>query len=262
MKKFLICALILGALVAGWQYAVYHLGFYLDLDPDAPVTAAFRAHGNTLVQETVAGTQPVIVRGVQVSSSMPAHFAADFAPDEADYLRWMTAIGEMGANTVRAASIMDDDFYNALYTYNTTHDTPLYLIQGTTVPDAVNYGAGSAADDAFAGKLTQDGMDLVDIIHGRKRIAMRTDGGGTGRYTHDLSPWVLAFLVGDGWGTDVLAYTDHQADRRTSYQGEYFSTTADATAFEAVLAQVMDTITGYESKKYKAQRPIGFANSP
>lgn len=262
MKKFLICALLLGALFAGWQYAVYHLGFHIDLDPDAPVTAVFRAEGDTFVRETAAGPEPVIVRGVQVSSSMPAHFAADFAPEEGDYLRWLTAIGEMGANTVRAASIMDDDFYNALYTYNTTHADPLYLIQGTSVPDAVNYGAGSAADDAFAGKLTQDGMDLVDILHGRKRITMRTDGGGTGRYTHDLSPWVLGYLVGDGWGADVLAYTDHEAGRRTAYQGEYFSTASDATAFEAVLAQVMDTITGYESKKYKVQRPIGFANSP
>ena len=58
------------------------------------------------------------------------------------------------------------------------------------------------------------------------------------------------------------AYTDHNIIRSQSYQGTYFTTRDDATAFEAMLAQVMDEVTLYESKKYKTQRPIGFINDP
>ena len=44
----------------------------------------------------------------------------------------------MGANTLKAAGIMDDTFYEAFGEYNSRAEKPLYLLQGILVQDSVN----------------------------------------------------------------------------------------------------------------------------
>lgn len=262
MKKFLTGAVLAMFVLLGVWYAVYHHGFYLNLHPNAPVSAAFRTEDGQLLRQGDDGEwEPFVLRGVDVSASMPGRYATEFAPEESDYLRWFEAIGEMGANTVRAYTVMDDDFYNALYTYNTSHAAPLYLLQGIQVSDAANQGKADAYDDKFLNRLLKDGRDVVDIIHGRKNIVLN-EMRGSGRYRRDLSPWVVGYLVGQEWNSETIAYTNHSAVHPAAYQGKYFETGADATPFEAMLAQVMDTITGYESDKYKTQRLVAFINDP
>ncbi len=62
-----------------------------------------------------------------------------------------------------------------------------------------------------------------------------------------------------------MAYTDetykNNADY-TQYKGEYMYTAEGASAFEAMLAGIGDTVLRYESKKYKQQRLIAFSNHP
>lgn len=262
MKKFLIAALTLLAVFCGGWYGIFQSGFYLDLRPDAPVSAAFRTEGKELLrQNKEGGWEPFLIRGVDVSSSLPGHYAAEFAPEEEDYLRWLTAIGEMGANTVRVNTIMDEDFYNAVYSYNSASQEPLFLMQGIQVSDAANQGKEDAYHEDFLGRLLEDGKTAVDVIHGRRVIAS-SEMSGTGNYRQDISPWVIGYLVGQEWNADTVAYTDHSLARTGEYQGFYFQTGEDATAFEAMLAQVMDTLVGYESDKYKVQRPIGFICDP
>lgn len=262
MRRFLIAAVaLLVAALGGW-YAVYHYGFYLDLHPDAPVTALFRSEGTQLLRRTEdGGWVPFAIRGVDVSASLPGRYATEFAAEEADYLRWFEAIGAMGANTLRAYTVMDDDFYNALHAYNTAHPEPLYLLQGIQVSDAANDGKADAYGDDFLGALLRDGRNVVDIIHGRKSISANSLQG-SGLYRRDLSPWTVGYLVGQTWNSETIAYTDHSAIRPTSFAGTYFTTAPEATAFEALLARVMDETTAYESAKYKTQRLIAFINDP
>lgn len=262
MKKFLIGAILLLFVGLCFNYAVFHVGFYLDWQPDAPVTAPFRTEQKQLLRVKDDGTyEPFRLRGVDISASLPGHYATSFAATEDDYLRWFEAIADMGANALRATNVMDDAFYNALYTYNTTHPEPLYLLQGTSVSDYANNNAKDAYHDDFLAALLEDGKDLVDIIHGRKTIPLN-EMRGSGLYRRDISSWVVGFVIGTEWVSDTVAYTDHNIIRSQSYQGTYFTTRDDATAFEAMLAQVMDEVTLYESKKYKTQRPIGFINDP
>lgn len=262
MRRFLIIGITLGLLAFSAYYASSRLGFYVHIRPAEPAKAVFRASGRALERRTQDGTwEALVLRGVDLYSSMPECYATDFAPEYRDYLRWMTAIGEMGANAVRALNVMDDDFYHALYAYNTSHEQPLYLLQGTTIPDMANYGEGDAYQSGFQGQLMRDGMTLVDIVHGRKVI----DAGGTGGsgvYRWDLSEWVLGYLVGSEWSEDTIAYTNHHAAYSGAYSGRFFRTAEDAQPFEAMLAEIMDTITGYESDKYGEQRPIAFINDP
>lgn len=261
MKKFLMAAIILGILGFGFYYAAMYKGFYIDFYPDAPVVVGFAADGKKMIQYNGTEISEFTIQGVDVTASMPEHSATDFAADTSDYLRWFEAIGEMGANTIRALNIMDDDFYNALYTYNTSHEKPLYLLQAITLPDEVNYGGGDAWRDDYFGRFLSDGMKLVDIVHGR-RILPKGQMSGSGSYRKDISPWVIGYLIGTEWNEDTIAYTNERKLYSGAYNGTYFSTGENATAFEAMLAEVMDRIMAYESKKYKEQRMIGFINEP
>lgn len=261
MKRFVAAAVLLLAIGIGAYWAIFYGGFYLRFRERAAMDVPFRAEGTQLQARNGQDYVPLILRGVDVSASLPGHYATAYDTGEEDYLRWFEAIGDMGANAVRATSIMNDDFYNALYAYNTSHDQPLYLLQGTSVSDAVGDGSKDAYTSGFLDSLLEDGKALVDIIHGRKDLpAVGIRSGGI--YRRDISPWVVGFLIGTEWYSDTISYTDHSTIRSGTYQGTYFQTVADATPFEAAMAHVMDEITAYETDKYSAQRPIGFLCDP
>lgn len=261
MKRFVAVAVLLLAIGIGAYWAVFYGGFYLRVGKHHEVDVPFRAEETELQSWTGQDYIPLILRGVDVSASLPGHYATAYDAGEEDYLRWFEAIGDMGANAVRATSIMNDDFYNALYTYNTSRSQPLYLLQGTSVSDAVGDGSKDAYTSGFLDSLLEDGKSLVDIIHGRKDLpAVGIRSGGI--YRRDISPWVVGFLIGTEWYSDTISYTDHSTIRSGVYQGTYLQTTAEATPFEAAMARVMDEITAYETDKYNAQRPAGFLCDP
>lgn len=261
MKRFVAAAVLLLAIGIGSYWAVFYGGYYLRFGERGEVDVPFRAEGTAFQAWNGQDYIPLVLRGVDVSASLPGHYATAYDAGEDDYLRWFEAIGDMGANAVRAANIMNDDFYNALYTYNTSHDRTLYLLQGASVDDAVGNGSKDAYTSSFLDSLLEDGKSLVDIIHGRKDLpAAGTRSGGV--YRRDVSPWVAGFLIGTEWYADTISYTDHSAIRSGVYQGAYFQTTAEATPFEAAMARIMDEITAYETDKYSAQRPVGFICDP
>lgn len=263
MKRFFIVVALLIALAVGGYYGWFVLGLYLP-SPDCDDPAVpFATEGTTyqVLDPATGRYRELVVRGVDLLSSMPGAYATSYAPTENDYLRWLELIGAMGANTVRVVAVMDDDFYNALYTYNTTHAAPLYLIQGLSVADAAGNGANDAYDESFLDTLIDTAKTAVDVVHGRRDLPpVGTQGSGI--YRKDVSTWVAGYLVGTEWFSDTIAYTDHNTARPSSFAGEYFSTTADATAFEAMLAQVMDAMASYETNKYGVQRPVGMLTAP
>ncbi len=264
MKKFIIAACVLVLLLLAGLYAVYYKGFYLNWNPDAPVTVSFRTNDDGLLCLEDGEWKSFEVRGVDLSASLPGEAATDFAADREDYLRWLEKISELGANTVRVYTIMDSDFYEAFYQFNTEKESPLYLLQGLQVSDRANYGSEDAYDEDFRELLIQSGQTAVDVIHGRRLITSEGAGNlsGTGIYRRDISRWVMGYLVGNEWDSGNIAYTDNSTLHPGSYQGTYFTTEPDAGRFEAMLAEVMDRITEYETTKYKTQRLISFINDP
>ena len=261
MRRFIIIVCILVALGGGLLYAVYYEGFYLNLHPGAPVSADFRTLGGEIQHLADGRWETLEIRGVAVSSSLPGEPAMDFAAGSEDYLRWFESIAALGANTVRVYTIMDSDFYEAFYQFNTESGSTLYLLQGLQVSDAANYGAADAYDSEFRELLIQNGQAAVDVIHGRRHIALG-DTSGTGIYRWDVSPWVLGYLVGSEWDSGNIAYTNNSTLHPLSYEGTYFATVPEANRFEVLMAEIMDRITQYESDKYKTQRLIAFVNDP
>lgn len=258
MKKTVIVLLVVFAALIALQ-----LGVFYGLDPFGilsarrPAAAAFHTRDGQFCVE--GEDKPLLIRGVLMDSCLPGHYSKDFAVDEDRYLSWMDQISEMGANTISVYFMMDPDFYNALYRYNISRETPLYLIQGVAVPD---YNRNNAKDawEGFYEKLLSDAKNTVDAVHGNKILTLgRVQASGN--YIRDVSPWTIGYLLGSEWEPYTLAYTDNKADNPVSYSGEYLKTAPGATRTETMFAQLMDEVMGYEARRYGLQRPVGFSNA-
>lgn len=261
MKKFLISIFIIAGIILGLDYGVYYKGFYLKERENGSLTVKVRTNGQMIEYQNSEGNYEVLpIKGVDLTSSMPGHYMTDYAINEETYLRWFKWIQEMGANTIRIPNIMDDAFYQALYNYNTQNDLPLYILQGISITEYANNNREDAYSEAFYQQLKEIGRAAVDVIHGKKRIIINK-GSGSGHYNKDVSQWVLGYTLATNWNIDTIAYTNHKG-YDTVYKGKYIQTTNEATAFEAMLAKVMDQIIEYESQKYGTQRLLSFMNSP
>ena len=265
MKKFITAACAVILLLFAAYYAYYHMGVYIDLHPDAPVTTFMKTDEDTIYMERDGEYVPFEIRGVNLGAGIPGKWATDYAIDEETYLRWFACIQELGANTIRVYTILQDDFYNAFYAYNTAREEageePLWLIHGVWVNDYVQFSHRDAYDDDFLQAFLEDSRTLVDVLHGKKNLSLGR-GLGSGSYRKDVSPWVIGYILGVEWEDVTVAYTNHKYPEHSDYQGTYMVTTADATPFEAMLAQVGDNIIGYETSRYKQQRLVAFSNWP
>lgn len=262
MKKFLVFIGALAVCLIGIYSAVFYGGFYLDLQPDKSVEVMVKTDKKTIFVLNQDGNfEPFQIKGVNLPSSIPGHPSSDFAIDKDTWLRWFSLIQEMGANTIRIYTIYDDAFYDALYQFNTAQREPLYLLQGLQVSDHANHSKADAYGSEFYTALKQDSLDAIDVVHGRKNILLNSRKG-SGSYRRDISPWVLGYVLGNEWKAGTVAYTNHNRKNLSSYTGTYFFTSEEATAFEAMLARILDEMVIYESGKYKTQRLLSFQNDP
>ena len=261
MKKFILAVAALLLLYLAWDIAYYRLGFYVDFHPQEPVTTFVTADEERIYLDQGEGKEPFTIKGVNIGAGIPGEWATDYAIDEETYLRWFEMIQEMGANTIRVYTILNDDFYNAFYEFNKGNENPLWLIHGVWVNDYVQNSHRDAYDAEFQETLIKDCRTVVDILHGNKKI-MLGEGTGSGSYRKDVSPWVIGYILGVEWEDVTVTYTNHKYEGLEPYQGTYMSVSAEASPFESMLAEVGDSIIEYESKKYKQQRLIAFSNWP
>lgn len=264
MKKYIIAVSVVILLFLAADFAWFRLGWYIDFNPDKPVTAFVKTDGEHIVINKDGKDEEFFIKGVNIGSSLPGKWSTEYPIDEETYLRWFRQIQDMGANTVRIYSVYSDDFYNAFYKYNKDNPNPLWLIQGVRIDDYTLNNRTSALDESFIGQLTENAIIAVDVIHGRRKLTLSKNGVyGQGVYTKDVSQWVIGYIIGDNWEPTTVSYTNemhNHLDEWTSYQGEYMSAKEGSKPFEVVLAKVGDEVLRYESRKYKTQRLIAFSN--
>jgi hypothetical protein len=261
LKKFIIICVSILLLYFIGDYLYYNKGIYISFSTDKTVTSFTKTEGKKIYVDHGIGKgfEEFQIKGVDMGVGIPGYFATDYAIDKATYLRWFTLIQEMGANTVRVYTILDDTFYDAVSEYNTGNENPLYIIHGLWVNDYVQNSRVDAYDESFLDQMIEDSRLLVDVIHGNRKLELGR-GHGSGSYTKDISPWVIGYILGVEWEDLTVAYTDRMQKDKNIYIGNYFSTTVDASPFEAMLAQVGDKIIAYESDRYKQQRLVAFSN--
>lgn len=259
MKKFIlscICVLFFCLLV---NHLHYGRGVYFSRVEQEPASLAV-CKDKQIYVKTDGALEQLEIRGVDMGAGFPGHFATDYGISKEQYLRWFKQIQDMGANTVRVYTILGSSFYDAFYEYNEAAETPLYLLHGLWVNDYIQYSHRDAFDPEFLETAKRDGKTVVDILHGKRNVSLG-NGYGSGIYRRDISPWVLGYILGVEWEDTTVAYTNHmQAGKK--YHGTYMYTSSEAAPFEAMLAELGDSVIEYESIRYGQQRLVAFSNWP
>lgn len=265
--------MLLTALVAGWgpfakkgaMQSVYDPyptpAKTITADPNTTVTLNARTNGNYFYLDKNGTWICTFLKGVNMGLTLPTTDLSNPNIPYDTYMEWFAQIAAMHANTVKVYTVMNPDFYNALYDYDKKHATnPLYLLQGiwfnendmTAVGDA--YGAG--------GKIVQEfkraAHETVDIVHGNSRD---TSYGTLENavYAKDVSSYTVGFVMGLEWTSDFVIATNKNHPRQNTYQGSYLQTQG-ASPFEAFLCEEGDALIDYETTHYHAQHPVAFLN--
>lgn len=216
-----------------------------------------RTHGDRFEVRTARGWEPFYIKGINLGAALPGRHPSEF-PDSATYARWIEGMAAMGANTVRVYTIHPPHFYGALHDWNRRHpDAPLWVIHGVwaELPPGDDF-----ADPAWEGEFFREMRRVVDLLHGRADIPVRPGHAG-GAYTADVSPWVLAYIIGREWEPfSVVAFNALHPEMR-GFRGR-FLTVRGGTPMDAWLGEASEHIVAYETDTYRAQRPVAYTNWP
>lgn len=206
---------------------------------------------------TARGWEPFYIKGVNLGAALPGRHPSQF-PDSATYVRWIEQIAGMGANTVRVYTIHPPHFYGALYDWNRRHpDAPLWVIHGVwaELPPEDDF-----AHPQWEGEFFGEMRHVVDLLHGRADLPVRP-GQASGSYTADVSPWVLAYIIGREWESHSVVAFNRRRPELQGFRGR-FLTVQGGTPMDAWLGKACEHIVAYETDTYRAQRPVAYTNWP
>lgn len=263
MKKYIVIVSLMIAALFAFDYAYYHLGWYISIGEKQPEIFVKTEDEKILIKQNGEFTE-FEIRGVNLGSSIPGQWSSDYAIDEKTYLKWFKQMSDMGANTIRVYGVQTEAFYKAFYSYNQNNKKPLYLLQGVVVNDYMLFSHRDAFDDNISQNLIDNCLTVVDVIHGRKKIQLgRNAENATGSFKLDVSDWVIGYVIGIDWETSTIAYTNEKyRDAGLSYKGEFLYAKDGASPFEIMLASTGDRLVEYETGKYGDQRLVAFNNYP
>ncbi|MFO7818727.1 MAG: hypothetical protein R6V17_00665 [Halanaerobacter sp.] len=196
-----------------------------------------------------------IAKGVNLGLGKPNHFPGDTAITKAEYTRWLEMMGEMNANAIRVYTIHPPQFYEALKEYNKDHK-PIYLLHGVWAKEEGLAPESDVFSDRVIDEFEAEIKDVIDVVHGQAIIEPKS-GHASGVYKHDISQYVLGYILGIEWDPYLVDNTNQKSV--SDFNGDYFKTT-NADPFEVWLAQRMETAVQYENNKYNKQRTISFTN--
>jgi len=224
-----------------------------------PDTAVYpsRVNGDRFEVRTARGWEPFYWKGVNLGAALPGKHPSEF-PDSATYVRWIQQMAGMGANVVRVYTIHPPHFYKALRAWNLAHaEQPLWVVHGvwTELPEDHDF-SGAQWEGEFFGEMHR----VIDLLHGRADIPPRP-GHSSGFYTADVSPWVLAYIIGREWEPySVVGFNELHPQMR-EWRGRYLTVTG-GTPMDAWLGKASEEMIAYEMRTYRAQRPVAYTNWP
>lgn len=221
------------------------------------LVASADASGFTLLTE---GGEIPFLTGVNVGSSIPGRLPAELKVDAETWHRWLPMIAGTGVHAIRIYTMQPPCFYRELLAFNLANpDHPLYLVHGVWVPQELMAETHDLFDPAVL-ELTRSDIDnAVAALHGDAVLPGR-GGYASGRYTADVSPWVVSWAFGVEMDPVIVRDSDVRNAGRT-YRGRFVSATGDASPTEAWLAEMMDRIAAIEAS-YGRSMPLTFSNWP
>ena len=223
---------------------------------------SFAAYENGYFYRRVSDTEGELlyIKGVDIGLTQPTTDLSEADVSRETFDRWLEMIGEMNANCVRVFTLMNPDFYEALFAYNTAHaDSPLCLFQGIWFPEELLEEPGDALDtpetvrNAFGLGVTE----TLDAIHGSGSMMY---GSSKAVYSTDVSEYVVGYILGLEYPAEFVKRTNDLHPSETEYAGKYLKTLSGASPFETFLCGVGDALVEYETSRFARQTPVAFLN--
>lgn len=233
-----------------------------DLFEKDGLTYVSKVEGKDFLVYSEGAWQKKFLTGVNIGAGKPGSFPGELAITKNEYLRWFRYIKDMNADVVRVYTTLRPEFYEALYEFNARSGSPVYLLQGVWVSeeDIAVIGDAYAENGKIRNDFIRDATDLVDVIHGKANLPERP-GFASGRYTKDVSPYVIGWILGIEWDPNFVENTNTKNPASGNYSGRYLYTD-NASPFEAFLCGVGDEVLQYEVDKYHMTRALSYANWP
>lgn len=214
---------------------------------------------NQFIVKKENSTKKFTIKGVNLGLSLPGTYPTERAIDKKTYLKWFNQIEKLGANTIKLYTIADDEFYEALYEYNKNNkENPLYLMQGVWIDDDIYTACEDAYELKFRRNFLKNTKNVMDAVHGNLEIN-DLEKSGNQNYKYDVSNWVIGYILGVEWESDMISNTDKKHSRKRQYNGKYIYT-ENASPFEICLAKLTDKVLNYESNKYGQSRNFSISN--
>lgn len=196
--------------------------------------------------------------GVNLGATTPGHHPGELSPSYEDYLRWFEDMEELGIDMLRVYTILPPHFYKALLDHNKTSEKKLWLVQGIWSPEEELNSKLNAYLPEITDKFHNEIALAVSAVYGDGEIPP-SPGKASGSYSSDVSPYLLAWMLGTEWYPHMVEQTNKTNVEKNQFHGQYFKTTAESSPFEAWLANCLEILANEEMGR-GWQHPLSFVN--
>ncbi len=221
-------------------------------------TVQFRAKGDFFEINNGAGWEKFYAKGINLSVAVPGKFPGELNEERHLYDEWLDRLADLNCNVVRLYTLHHPVFYQAFGEWNDKNkDRPIYLVQGIwldELPEEEDYITHGTE------QMEEEIKYVIDAVHGQADIPLRY-GKAFGKYRHDVSDYVMAWLPGHEMMGEQVAASNEIWEEYTKYDGVYIKS-PNGLPIEAWVARKLDLVIMYELLKYGKQRPMGWSNWP
>ncbi len=207
------------------------------------------------------GWADLIVKGVNIGTSLPGRWYTEFPADRTLYRSWLEDVAALNANTVRIYTLLDPAFYAVLAEYNAEPgNSPIYLFQEIWPDDAVP--GLNFYDDEYVLEYKEEIKLVIDALHGNADIPSRPFRA-YGNYSADVSPYLAGIMIGRELEPEEVEATNLANPAIVAHDGDFVKTAPGAvTPTEVWLAEMSDYVLQYSESHYNWQYPVGFVSWP
>jgi len=202
---------------------------------------------------------PLYIKGVNLGVAVPGTFPGELAATRDDYARWFQLIRDAGFNSIRLYTLHYPRFYEELKKFNEQNpNTPLLIFQGVWLEEEQ---AGYNDNLNFLTEFfEQEIEENIRAVHGDIQIPHRF-GKAYGTYTEDISPWVIAYIIGREIHPPEVIETNQSDPGPHTFEGNYLSI-SDVEASEKWVVERLDHLLTFEMENYGTQRPVSASSWP
>lgn len=207
------------------------------------------------------GWKPIWLAGVNLGAALPGKHPSEFPPNDSTYERWIELFARMNSNVIRLYTIHPPHFYQAVRRWNLAHPKrPIWLIHGVWTELPPGEQEERYDDSVWNGEFLAEMRRVVDLLHGSASLPHRP-GHASGFYDADVSPWVIAYIIGREWEPYSVVEYARLHPNLSNLDGRYVRV-AGGHALDVWLGEALNYLIGYEMERYNAQRPVAYTNWP